>query len=150
MPLNIALVALVASACGPSMVQQAPPPPPLAPKEKPAEPDVFRDHRGKHVAAGETFRLTHKPVAVDGPNVIVSLVKTEWTTIQTPGGKEVKEATAVLTVEQGQDQRQVSVGQGEARTAFNARVTVIGAGEDYDPARLVYQAWVDLKVELAP
>ncbi|MSP91360.1 MAG: hypothetical protein EXR79_06100 [Myxococcales bacterium] len=133
-------------ACGsPNVV---PAPPPVAPvKEKAPEPDAFRDFRGRHAKVGDTFRLSHKPVAVDGPNVIVALVKTEWATFHSPSGGDKKEATAHMRVQQGEEERAITITQGEARTVFNARLFVVGAGEDYDPQRLVYQAWVDLRAD---
>ena len=137
---------LAGIACGNPNVVPAPPPVALV-KEKPPEPDAFRDFRGRHVRMGETFRLSHKPIAVDGPNVIVALVKTEWATFHSASGGDKREATAHVRVQQGEEERAITISQGEARTVFNARLFVVSAGEDYDPQRLVYQAWVELRAD---
>jgi len=126
-----------------------PAPPPAKPPVVQAEPDAFRDFRGEHGAAGKVFRLGGKPMAVDGVEVVVTLVKTEWSTMAAPNGKDIREASAQLLVQKGQEERRISMGQGETRQALGATITVVAAGENYDATRLLYLAWVDLRVEPA-
>lgn len=124
-------------------------PPPVKQQAVQVEPDAFRDFRGEHGTSGKVFRLGGKPMAVDGVEIVVTLVKTEWSTMAAPNGKEIREASANLLVQKGQEERRISLGQGETRQALGASITVVAAGENYDTARLLYLAWVDLRVEPA-
>lgn len=137
------------TACGAPEVVAEPKVAVAKPKAEAAAPDAFADHRGERFEAGQKFRLGVKPAAVAGPDVVVTLVKTDWSTMTGPSGKEVREATASLRVQKGEEERAITISQGEDRVAFGARLFVLGAGEAYDPQRLVYQAWVDLRVEKA-
>ena len=111
------------------------------------ETDYFAEFRGDHHPTGKVFRLQGKPVAVDGPNVILTLVKSDWATMQTPGGKEHREATAQFLVQQGAEGHTSSVNQNDDGVAFNVRITVKAAGEVYNKARLDYLPWVDCQVD---
>lgn len=143
----LAIVTLVA-ACGDPQVVQLPPPVPQAqPSAQGAEPDAYADFRGPHAKAGSTFRLTGKPMAVDGPNVVVSIVKVEWSTLSGPSGKDTREASVNLRVQKAQEERVVTLGQGDARTVLGAKLTLLSAGEDYDKTRLSYEPWIDLRVD---
>lgn len=144
------VVTALATGCGGPEVVAVAPPERVLDRHIVKEADAFGDFRGEHVAASTPFRLAQKPIGVDGPNLVVSLVKTEWSSITTPTGKEVKEATASLRVQKGQEERSVVISQGEDRVVFGARLFVVGAGEAYDPQRMVYQAWVDLRVDAEP
>lgn len=127
-------------------------PDPLNDKPKVAEPvaqepDAFRDYRGLHYKANEKFRATHKPVAVDGAEIVITLIKTDWATLSAPNGKEIREASANLKVQKGQEERLITITQGDDRVVFNARIKVVGAGEDYDKGTARYGAWVELSVD---
>ena len=137
------------SACGAPMVTDAPPKGPTV-RAVQADPDAYRDFRGEHGTLGKVFRLGGKPMAVDGADLVLTLVKTEWSTLAAPNGKEIREASAQLLVQKGQEERRMSIGQGETRPVFGVAVTIVGAGEQYDAARLLYLAWVDVRVEAAP
>lgn len=143
------LLALAQLSCGEAMVKD---PDPVSDKPKVTEPvaqepDAFRDYRGVHYKANEKFRATHKPVAVDGAEVVITLIKTDWATLAAPNGKEIREASANLKVQKGQEERLITVAQGDDRVVFNARIKVVGAGEDYDKATARYGAWVELSVD---
>ena len=145
----IASLALLLTACGGSTVvteERYVPRGPDAPRPQ-KETDFFAEFVGDHHPIGKVFRLQGKPVAVDGPNVIVTLVKADWSTITAPGGKEHREATAQIMVQQGAESHSVSINQGDDGVAFNVRITVKGAGEDYNKARLDYLPWVDCQVD---
>ena len=111
------------------------------------ETDFFAEFVGDHHPTGKVFRLQGKPVAIDGPNVILTLVKSDWATMTTPGGKEHREATAQLMVQRGAESHTVSINQNDDAVAFNVRITVKAAGEDYNKARLDYLPWVDCQVD---
>ncbi len=135
------------AACGAPMVTELPPPKKAQVVQ--ADPDAFRDFRGEHGTPGKVFRLGGKPMAVDGVEIVVTLVKTDWSTMTAPNGKDIREASANLLVQKGQEERRISLGQGETRQVFGTSITVVAAGENYDNARLLYLAWVDLRVEPA-
>lgn len=143
-------IAWVLQACGGSagyVIESKPPEPPKPVAEAPKTPDAWRDHRGEHVALGKKFRLAAKPVAVDGPNFVVSLLKVDWSTMTTPSGKEVKEGAAQLSVTQGEETSTALVPQGDSKRLFGVKLEVVAAGEEYNKARLVYEPWVELVVK---
>ena len=145
--LIVLVVLLLASCSAPAVKEEAyVPRGPDAPRPQ-KETDFFNEFRGDHHPTGKVFRLQGKPVAVDGPNVILTLVKSDWATMTTPGGKEHREATAQLMVQQGAESHHISVNQGDDGVAFNVRITVKAAGEDYNKARLDYLPWVDCQVD---
>lgn len=109
--------------------------------------DAFAEFRGVHVSVGKVFRLQGHPVAVDGPNVVLSLIKTDWDTMTTPGGKTTKTATAQFQVQKGAETYKVTISQDDSGSALGVRIHVKDAGEDYDKARMNYLAWVDCVVE---
>ncbi len=144
----VSLLSLLLMACSAPPVQEERyvPRGPDAPRPQ-KETNYFEEFRGDHHPTGTVFRLQGKPVAIDGPNVIVSLIKSDWSTMQTPGGKEHREATAQFLVQQGAESHNISVNQGDDAVAFNVRITVKAAGEDYNKARLDYLPWVDCQVD---
>ncbi len=149
--LATALLCGTLASCGaPEVVQPTPETDPRTtePVVVAVEPDAFRDYRGPHAKAGTVVRVQTKPMAVDGPNVVVTLVKVDWSTMTAPSGKEMREATVNLRVQKGQEERMITLGQGDDRTVLGAKLTLVGAGEDYDKARLSYDPWIDLRVEL--
>ncbi len=115
----------------------------------PKVPDVYTDHRGEHVKTGQHFRLAAKPIAVDGPNLVIELVKVDWQTMTAPSGKELREASASLVLRRGQDSRQVMIPQKDEKVAMGARIQVLDAGEDYNRQRMTYEPWVELQVDAA-
>lgn len=119
------------------------------PPEAPKVPDAFADHTGPKARAGEKFRLAAKPVAVQGPDLVIELDKVDWQTLTSPSGKEIREATVNMVLYRGQDRRKVMIGQRDEKVAMGARIQVLDAGEDYNRQRLVYEPWVLLLVEAA-
>lgn len=119
---------------------------PDAPRPQ-VETDFFAEFRGTHMPTGKVFRMQGSPVAIDGPNVVLTLVKSDWATMQTPGGKEHREATAQILVQRGAESRRVSINQNDDGVAFNVRISVKAAGEDYNKQRLDYLPWVDCQVD---
>lgn len=149
---SLLLLGFVVAACGSSggyVVQDKPAEAPRPVAETPKIPDAYADHRGEHAKAGLRFRLAAKPIAVDGPNLVIELVKVDWQTLTAPSGKELREASASLVLHRGQDQRQVIIPQKDEKTAMGARIQVLDAGEDYNRQRLTYEPWVDLQVDAA-
>ena len=144
----VLVLCLMLTACGAPPVKEEvyTPRGPDAPRPQ-KETDYFAEFRGDHHPTGKVFRLQGKPVAVDGPNVILTLVKSDWSTMQTPGGKEHREATAQFLVQQGSESHTISVNQNDDGVAFNVRISVKAAGEDYNKARLDYLPWVDCQVD---
>ena len=143
-----ALLMVTTAACGGGgqVVKEAPPP---KVEEKPAEPvafDAFRDFGGQRIDPGVKHRLRTKPIGINQLEVVVELVKTEWTTRELPDGKEVKDGTADLLIKKGEKSRRVRLDEGEARVIYGAKIKVEGAGEEYDKSRLDYMPWVDIVV----
>ena len=144
----VVCVGLVLMACGaPPVKEDAYVPRGLDAPRPQAETDFFAEFRGTHQPTGKVFRLQGSPVAIDGPNVILTLVKSDWATMQTPGGKEHREATAQFMVQKGAESHHISVNQNDDGVAFNVRITVKAAGEDYNKQRLDYLPWVDCQVD---
>lgn len=114
--------------------------------EAPKEPDAYRDFRGRKVKLGEAFRLAAESVGVEGAEVVLTLVKTEWSTMTTPAGKELKEISVNLRIQHGQDERTAQLSQGDKRVLGTHRYEVLGGGEDYNKARMVYEPWVELRI----
>ncbi len=139
-----------ATACGEAQVRDAPPPPPPPEREAPPEPDAYRDHSGPHAKAGEVFQVKDTPIAVDGVQVVVSLVKATWTKRELEDGRVIREGSAEIEIRKGQQSTKRILDQDESVVALGVRVTVKGAGEDYDNKRLDYIPWVELMVEAAP
>jgi hypothetical protein len=123
--------------------------PPVAQVEAPAQPNAFRDFQGPRVATGKPFRVSVKPVAVAGAELVISLVKIDWSTMTGPSGKDTREATASIRVQKGEEDRAVMLSQGEARTVLGTRISLLSAGEDYDKARMSYDPWIEIQVETA-
>lgn len=142
LPLLLALAACGGSSGG-LIVDNAPPPPKAAP-EPPKVPDAWRDHRGDHVKLGQKFRIANKPIAVDGPNVVITLSKVDWSTMTTPSGKEVKEGAAQVAVTKGEDTVTGLIPQGDFKRIHGVKFSSIGCGEEYNKHRLVYEPWVEL------
>ena len=109
--------------------------------------DFYAEFRGIHMATGKSFRLQGHPVAVDGPNIVLTLVKSDWETVTTPGGKTIRTATAQFLVQKGAESHHLSVAQDDSGIALGVRISVKDAGEDYDKSRLNYLPWVDCVVE---
>lgn len=114
--------------------------------EAPKEPDAYRDFRGRKVKLGERFRLAAESVGVEGAEVVLTLVKTEWSTMTTPAGKELKEITVNLRIQHGQEERTAQLSQGDKRVLGTHRYEVLAGGEDYNKARMVYEPWVELRI----
>jgi hypothetical protein len=147
-----ALVAIGAAGCGGTQsVTPADPSatPPVARVEVQAQPNAFRDFRGPRVTTGKPFRVSVKPVAVAGVEVVIALVKVDWSTMTGPSGKDTREATANIRVQKGEEERAVMLGQGEVRTVLGTRINLLSAGEDYDKARMSYDPWIEIQVEPA-
>ncbi len=140
--------ALLIGGCGGSggHVVEAPPPKKEAPKPKPVAHDAFRDFGGKVVAPGEHFRLQSKPIGVKGLEVVIQLVKTEWTERELPSGKTVKDGTADILIKKGEASRRVRLDEGESRVIYGAKILVHEAHEGYDPKRMDYLPWIDVVV----
>jgi hypothetical protein len=149
MRMAVLAIGIVLTACGaPQVVQLPPPEPKVQPSAAAGEPDAYLDFRGIHAKSGATFRLASKPMTVDGPNVVVTIVKVDWSTMTGPSGKDTREASVNLRVQKGAEERVVTLGQGDARTVLGATLTLVTAGEDYDKTRLSYEPWIDLRVDL--
>lgn len=152
---SLALVTAL-SACGASQVTPLPAPdaaPAAAPDTPAAKPapartvDAYRDFKGEHVAAGEVFRLKAKAKAIDGLEVVIRMVKVEWTTGELPDGRKIKEGTAELVIQKGAEERTTRVQQDDTKRSLGCQITVKAVGEDYDQKRFDYLPWVDLIVE---
>lgn len=145
---TLALASLLLVACSAPPVKEAAYVPRGLDAPRPVkDTDYFAEFRGDHQPTGKVFRLQGKPVAIDGPNVIVTLVKSDWSTMTTPGGKEHREATAQVMVQRGAESHTVSINQGDDAVAFNVRISVKAAGEDYNKLRLDYLPWVDCQID---
>ncbi len=143
--LALALVFLVA--CGGGQVVETPPPstkaaaPPPPPKE-----DAFRDFAGERVVPNEVFRLRAKAKAVAIVEIVINMVRVEWTTREMPDGRKIKEGTAELVVKKGDKQRRFRLEQEDSKKVFGTKILVKAVGEDYDKSRFDYLPWVDLVV----
>jgi hypothetical protein len=143
-----AMLALGLTACGHPQVTDAPPPAVKAPtKRAPAAPDAFADHSGPRVGLGEVFRVKDTPYAVEGAGFVVALLKATWTKRELPDGRTIREGAAELEVRRGQEHKRPILEQEESAVVYGYRITVKGAGEDYDDKRLDYLPWVELMVE---
>lgn len=143
----IAGAALALCACGGGgHIIEAPPTAPKKAAEKPAAADAYRDFGGASVSLGEPFRLRTKPIGVRELEIVIELVKTEWTTRELPDGRTVKDGTADLLVRKGEGSRRFRLEQGESREILGAKITLKEANEGYDEQRLDYMPWVDVVV----
>jgi len=131
---------------GGHVVKQAPAPKKVEKKPEPKGPDAYRDFGGKTVAPGTKFRLRTKPYGIQQFEIVVELVKTQWTTRELPNGKEVKDGTAELLIRKGEKSRRLRLDEGESRVVYGAKIMVDGAGEAYDKSRMDYMPWVDILV----
>jgi hypothetical protein len=120
--------------------------PQAKPREAPAPTDAWSMFKGDKHPLGKIFRVLRKPSGIDGVQVVVQLLKVDWQTMDAPGGT-IKTATANLHLQKGDDERNLTIEQGETRTALGVKLTLVGAGDDYDKTRMTYDAWVDLKAE---
>ncbi len=147
-----ACLALVAglAACANAQLIEAPRPPAAAAETKPSTPDAYRDHAGPHAKVGELIRLKDTAYAIDGAEVVVSLVRASWTKRTLEDGRVIRDGSAEIAVSRGEETSRRILEQGESRAWFGVQVSVKGAGEDYDEQRLDYIPWVELKVEPAP
>ncbi len=135
-------------ACGGGQVVDVPPPPPKpAAPPPPPKADAYKDFEGERVVPKEVFRLRAKAKAVAVVEIVINMVKVEWTTRETPDGKQIKEGTAELIVKKGEKQRRFRLETDESKTVYGAKITVKGVGENYDKSRMDYLPWVDLVVE---
>ncbi len=146
--LVISLVFAHISGCGAPEVVDLPPPK-VAPPVVAQAPDAFADHRGQTAKTGELFRIGAKPVGVQGVGIVVTIVKVDWQTMTGPSGKEVKEATATLRLQKGEEERNVTISQGDKKTAYGCVIELLASGDQYDKARLSYDPWVELRVQPA-
>jgi hypothetical protein len=146
--LTAAVLSLTGSACGAPAAQvvdtTAKKPTPVV--EAPKEPNAYRDFRGTQVKLGEPFRLAAESVGVAGAEVVLTLVKAEWSTMTSPSGKEIKEISVNLRIQHGQEERGVQIAQGEKRVIGQYRYELIAGGEEYNKARMVYEPWVQLRL----
>jgi hypothetical protein len=147
-PLLGAALLLWCVGCGNAQVTDAPPPP-RAPKvvAAPAGPNAYADHSGPHAAIGETFRLKDTAVAVDGAEIVIGLIKASWTERELPDGRKILGGAAELKVSKGTETNRPILELDESTIAHGYRITVKGAGQDYDEKRLDYLPWVELVVE---
>jgi hypothetical protein len=118
----------------------------VANKPAPVVDDPWLAFQGEHVPLGKVFRVQNKPTAIDGVRMMVTLAKVDWQTMDAPGGV-IKIATANLRVQRGDDERGVTLEKGETKTALGVKLTLVDAGDSYDPSRSRYNTWVDLKAE---
>lgn len=109
-------------------------------------PDAFRDFPGERVVPNEVFRLKAKAKAVAVVEVVISMVKVEWTTREMPDGRKIKEGTAELIIKKGTQSRTIRVEQDETKKTLGCQILVKAVGEDYDAKRYDYLPWVDLIV----
>ena len=96
------------------------------------------------MALGQKFRLSGKPVAIDGPNVVIALTKVDWSTMTTPSGKEVKEGAASVVVTKGEEPIAGQVPQGDFKRLHGVKFSSVGCGEEYNKQRMTYDPWVEL------
>ncbi len=136
--------------CGNAQLIDAPPPQAPAAEARPSTPDAYRDHAGPHAKVGEQIRLKDTAFAIDGAEVVVSLVRASWTKRTLEDGRVIRDGSAEISVSRGEETSRRILEQGEAKAWLGVLVTVKGAGEDYDEQRLDYIPWVELKVEPAP
>lgn len=146
--LTTAIVSLTSSACGAPAGQVVDTTAKKTPEvaQAPKEPNAYRDFRGTQVKLGEPFRLAAESVGVAGAEVVLTLVKAEWSTMTSPSGKEIKEISVNLRIQHGQEERGAQIAQGEKRVIGQYRYELIAGGEEYNKARMVYEPWVQLRL----
>ena len=139
---------LVIAACGGGEVVKTPAPaaPVAVAKPAPVAPDAYRDFGGERVVTKEVFRLKAKAKAVAEVEVVIRMIKVEWTTREMPDGRKIKEGTAELIIKKGDKERRVRIEQDDTKRTLGCQVTVKAVGEAYDKKRMDYLPWVDLIV----
>jgi len=121
-------------------------PPPTSVSE-PEAVDPFADFRGAWFEPGTVFRQESTPMANRGLGIEITLKKVEWTISETRDGTEVRDASVVLIVSQGEQSRRLRMDEGDTKSAFGATVEARKAGEDYSERLMQYTPWVDLHVQ---
>ena len=143
---SLCVMAMCVGCGGSGHVIEKPKPLKAAVMQEVVKPDAYRDFGGETIALNTKFKLRTKPVGVKELQIVVELVKTQWTTRELPDGREVKDGTAELLLKKGETSRRVRLDEGESRVVYGAKITVEGAGEAYDKSRLDYMPWVDIVV----
>ena len=134
----IAVVASMAFGCAPKEVMKAEPVPATAKAPEPAIPSILDGFDGELVTMGELTRLHREPVGVASEQLMVSLVRAEWTTRERADGSEEKSATAHFVVQRGDEVKNLAVAAGDKGVAFGVSITVKDAGEEYEASSKRY------------
>lgn len=96
---------------------------------------------GPVAVLGQEVRLFGTdPVLIEGSDVFLQLVKTSWSTIETPSGAEERRGTAKLLLTKGEEMKQMQVDEGEKGMGFGYELAVSSA----------YEAWNDEDAEYFP
>ena len=144
--LGASLLFLMGCGGGEVIPPPAPTAAPVVAKPVAPTPDAYRDFKGERVVPNEVFRLKAKAKAVAVVEVVINMVKVQWTTRETPDGKNIKEGTAELVIQKGTESRTIRVEQDETKKTLGCQILVKAVGEDYDAKRFDYLPWVDLIV----
>ena len=105
------------------------------------EADPTHGWNGPVASLGQEVRLLGTDrVLIEGGDVFLQLVKTSWTTIETPSGKEERRGTAKLLLTKGEDMKQIQVDEGDTGMGYGYQLAVSYA----------YEAWNDKDGEYFP
>lgn len=113
----------------------------------PAAPvDPLAGFKGARHQPDEVFVLQNNPVAIVGPNLILRMVRIEWTESENGRGVIEKEGTAHVMVESGDDSKTLRMDVGESRGAFGWRVHLFKVDDLYREGQGDYVPQAEIKV----
>ena len=135
---GIGLVVMSVLGCTPKEVVKKNPPPAPAVAPAPVVPSVLDGFDGQMVKLGEAIRLRREPVGVASKQMMVSLVRAEWTSRERADGTEEKSATAHFVIQRGEEVRNLAIPAGESGSAFGLTIAVSDAGEEYEKSSSRY------------
>ena len=132
------VVAVVAFGCAPKEVVKVNPIAATAKAPEPATPSILDGFDGVMVTMGELMRLHREPVGVASKQLMVSLVRAEWTSRERADGSEEKSATAHFVIQRGDEVKNLAVAAGDKGMAFGVSIAVQDAGEEYEASSKRY------------
>ena len=118
---------------------------PVPAKPKPLN-DAFANFGGKNTDAGKKFRMDHDPVGIKSLRTVIKLKRTSWTVFEDGNGKEVKEATAYIMVNRGNQAKLIKMEVNDVKKVLGLTLQLYKAGETYNKARADWFPYVILKV----
>ena len=136
--IGVVVVVLVAFGCAPKEVVKVEPIPTTAKAPEPAVPSILDGFDGVMVTMGELTRLHREPVGVASKQLMVSLVRAEWTSRERADGSEEKSATAHFVIQRGDEVKNLAIAAGEEGMAFGVSIAVQDAGEEYEASSKRY------------